>query len=82
MTRAVRPGGLEREQNAAVAQEPKPVLTDGRTQQIAAELPEPRAVPGGHGDIGMEVEAIEMRMPTGTTRYQIGDGCARIALRS
>ena len=57
MTRAVRPRGLEREQNAAVAQESEAVLRDRRAQQIPAELLEARAVPGGHGDVGMEVEA-------------------------
>src|SRR5438552_4156447 len=65
MARAVCPGRLEREQNAAVTQEPEPVLTDGRAQKVAAELLEPRAVPAWHCDIGMEVEAIEMRVPRG-----------------
>ena len=63
MTGAVRPGRLEREQNAAVAQELKPVLADGRTQEIAAQLLEPRVIPGGHRDIRVEVEAVELRVP-------------------
>ena len=44
MTRAVRPSRLEREQHAAVAQELQPVLADRRTQEIAAQLLEPRDV--------------------------------------
>ena len=63
MPGAVRPSRLEREQNAAVAQKLKPVLADRRAQEIAAQLLEPRAVPGGHRDIGVEVEAVEMRVP-------------------
>ena len=63
MTGALRPRRLEREQNAAVAQELKPVLADRRTQEIAAQLLEPRAVPGGHRDIRVEVEAVELRVP-------------------
>ena len=65
MTGAVRPRRLEREQNAAVAQELKPVLADRRTQEIAAQLLEPRAVAGGHRDVRVEVEAVEMRVPGG-----------------
>jgi hypothetical protein len=34
VTRAVGPGGLEREQDAAVVQQPEALLADRRTQQI------------------------------------------------
>jgi hypothetical protein len=63
MTRAVGPGGLEREQDAAVVQEPETLLRDRRAQQIATELLEARAVPGGHGEIGVKVEAIQVCVP-------------------
>ena len=42
MPGAVRPRRLEREQNAAVAEELKPVLADCRPQEIPAQLLEPR----------------------------------------
>ena len=59
MTRAVCPGRLEREQHAAIAEELQPALADRRTQEIATQLLEPRAFPGGHRDIRVEVEAVE-----------------------
>lgn len=44
MSRAVRPRGLEREQDAAIGEQPEPVLSYGRAEPIAAELFQPRAV--------------------------------------
>ena len=63
MPGAVRPSRLEREQNAAVAQKLKPVLADRRAQEIAAQLLEPCAVPGGHRDIRVQVKAVQLRVP-------------------
>ena len=47
MARAVGPGGLEREQDAAIGQEPEPVLGHRRAEQIAAELFQARAIHAG-----------------------------------
>jgi hypothetical protein len=65
MARAVRPGGLERERNAAIGQEAEPVLSHRRPEQIAAELFQARAIGGRHRDVGVEIEAREMRAPGG-----------------
>jgi hypothetical protein len=63
MARAVRPGGLEREHDATVLEESPPVLRHRRTEQIAAELLQACAIHGRHGDVSVEIEARQMRVP-------------------
>jgi hypothetical protein len=63
MARAIRPRGLEREHDAAIVQEPESVLSHRRAEQIAAELFQARAIRGRHGDVGVQIEASEMRVP-------------------
>ena len=60
MTRAVRPGGLEREHNAIVGQQPESILSDRRPEQVAAELFQTHAIRRRHCDIGVEIEARQM----------------------
>ena len=62
----------KREQSAPVVEKPESVLADRRAQHIPAQLLEPRAVGGGHGDIGVEVEAVEMRVARGAREHPGG----------
>jgi len=57
MRRAVGPGALQGERRAPVPQPVQPVLPERRPAEIAAELHEPVAVPGGDVHGGMEIEA-------------------------
>jgi len=59
---AVGPRGLERQADAAVAGEPETVLGHWRAQEVAAELLEPGSVSGRHTEVGVEVEAVEVRL--------------------
>ena len=61
----IRPRRFDREHDAAIVQAPEPVLGHGRAEQIAAELFQAWAIRGGHGDVGVEVEARETRVPGG-----------------
>ena len=63
VARAVRPCGLEPEDDAPIVEEPEPVLRDGRPQEVPAELFETRPILTAHRDIGMEVEPLEVRVP-------------------
>src|SRR5437660_3427998 len=47
MARAVCPGGLEREQDTTVGQQPESILSDRRTEQITAELFQTPAIAAG-----------------------------------
>ena len=49
--------------DAPIVQEPEPLLRHRRPQQIAAELLQARAIRSRRVDIGVEIEAIEVRVP-------------------
>src|SRR5207244_2872145 len=66
---AVGPLALEKHEHAAVAGELEAILGHRRSQDVAAEALQPLAVVGLHGEIGMEVEALEV----GLTRPPGGD---------
>jgi len=53
LARAIRPRRLERERDAAIVEEPEPVLRHRRAEQIAAELFQARAVRCWHRDVGV-----------------------------
>jgi hypothetical protein len=63
LARAVCPGRLERERDAAIGQEPESVLCHGRAEQIAAELFQARPILGRHRDVRVQIEASEMSVP-------------------
>jgi hypothetical protein len=76
LARAVRPRSFEREHDAAIGQVPQPILGHRRAEQIAAELFQARAIRGRHCDVGVEVEAREMRVPGGGREQPRGVGLA------
>jgi hypothetical protein len=63
VARAVCPGVLEREHDATVAQQPESILSHRRTEQIAAELFQPRAIRCRHRAVGVKIETRQMRVP-------------------
>jgi hypothetical protein len=71
MARAVSPGALELQPNAAVPGEPEAILSDRGSKQVAAELLEPSPVGGRYAQVSVEVEAVEMRV-TGPGRRHPG----------
>jgi len=46
-----------------IAHAPQPVLSDGRPEQIAAEPFRAHAIGGRHGDIRVEIEPGDVRVP-------------------
>jgi hypothetical protein len=56
LPRAVRPRRLEREHDAAIVQEPEPVLRHRRSKQIAAQLLQAHAIRCRHRDVGVQIE--------------------------
>jgi len=60
--RAVVPGARERTDDAAVGEAREPFLRQRRAQEVAAQPFEPGPIVGGNGAIGMEIEALEVRM--------------------
>jgi hypothetical protein len=63
MARAVRPCRLEREHDAAIGQQPESIPSDRGAEQITAELLQARAIRRRLRDVGVEIEAREMRVP-------------------
>ena len=57
---AIVPGALELQPNAAVAGEPKAILRDRGSKQVAAELLEPRTVFCRDAQVRVEIEALKM----------------------
>ena len=64
---AVSPRGFQFEDHATLSGEPEPILRVGRAEQIAAELLQSLPILSPHGDVGVQVEAVEMSVagPTG-----------------
>ena len=63
----VGPLPLQLQQASSVAGELEAILGDGRPQQVAAELFESRALCRRHAQVGMEIDAFEVRL-AGPTR--------------
>ncbi len=61
-TCAVGPRPLQVQQDASVAGELEAILGDGRPQQVAAELFESRALFRRHAQVGVEIDAFEVRL--------------------
>lgn len=59
MARTAGPGDLEREHQATVGQQPESVLSDRGTEQNSGRAA--RAVRRRHLDVGVEIEAREVR---------------------
>ena len=62
VTCAVGPLSLQLQQDASVAGELEAILGDGRPQQVASELFESRALFRRHAQVGVEIEAFEVRL--------------------
>jgi hypothetical protein len=65
---AVPPRSLQLEHHATLPTEPEPILGNGRAEEIAAELLESLPILSPHSDVGVQVEAVEMRVPGPTGR--------------
>ena len=59
---AVVPRARERAEDAAVGETGEPFLRERRAQEVAAEPLEAGAVVGTDGAIGVEIEALEVRV--------------------
>ncbi len=68
---AIVPGALELQQDAAVAREPEAILGDRRSQEVAAELLEPRTIFCWDEQVRVEIEALKMGL-TGPGRGHPG----------
>ena len=62
--RAVAPAMTELIQDPAVGKARQPVHGDRRSRDVAAQALQPLAVAGGHGDVGMEARAGDVRATT------------------
>jgi hypothetical protein len=62
MRGAVGPGGLQRHGDAAIGGALETVLRDGWAQDVAGEPLQDRAIVGGDDLIGVEIEAVEVRV--------------------
>jgi hypothetical protein len=57
---ASAPDRFEFDEDASVGPELDAVLGEGRAEEIATELLETGAIIGGHPDVGVEIEAVEL----------------------
>lgn len=74
MAGAVVPGARERADEATVGEAGEPVLRQRWAQEVATQPFEPSAIVGGDRAIGMEIEALEVRVaaPDGRDPGRIG----------
>ena len=56
LPRAVAPGRLQLERDAAVAPQPQALLREGRTQYISAQTLQPRPIVRRHPHVGVQIE--------------------------
>jgi hypothetical protein len=63
--RTVVPGTPQPKENLTKRRQFEGVLSDRRTQHVAAEVLEPLSVAGRHGNSRVEVKAIEVSLPLG-----------------
>ena len=57
-----RHGRRRRSKHLAVRRQLQRVLGDGRTQNVSAQMFEPLGLPGAHRDVGVQVEALDVRV--------------------
>ena len=60
---AIRPRRLQRQHDAAIVEEPQPVLRHRGPEQVASQLFQARAIRGRHLDVSVQIEAREVRVP-------------------
>ena len=60
---AIGPCRLQRQHDAAIVEEPQPVMRHRRPEQIAAQLFQARPICGRHLDVGVQIEPREVRVP-------------------
>jgi hypothetical protein len=69
LARAVAPRRLQLQRDAPVAPQPQALLRKGRTQDIAAQTLQPRPIVRWHPHVGVQIEALEMRLPGPARRH-------------
>ena len=60
--RAVAPRPLQLHPHAAVAQQSQPVVGQRRAEEVAAQMLQTRRVVGAHPHVGVQIEALDVRL--------------------
>jgi len=77
LARAVVPRRLQLQRDASVAPPPQALLRKRRTQEVSAQTLQARPVVRRHPHVGVQIEALEMRLPRPARRH--GLRVARVA---